>query len=170
MPCDIWFLGVGIYFGCTIWLRRWDFSLPSHSLRTVRVSSAVASGTRLGILALCGVSRRKNDTQSFLLARRLFARPRSARGRITSKVVCALVTSEAKRKADAMHLLFFLVAEAGFEPHDLRVMSTLTVSVLLTKTLTGQGFDAQNRRVSRRDYEKTVKLKSLSRFLEDDVV
>jgi len=107
MPCDIWFLGVGIYFGCTIWLRRWDFSLPSHSLRTVRVSSAVASGTRLGILALCGVSRRKNDTQSFLLARRLFARPRSARGRITSKVVCAHVTSEAKRKADAMHLLFF---------------------------------------------------------------
>jgi hypothetical protein len=27
------------------------------------------------------------------------------------------------KKADAMRLLFVLVAEMGFEPHDLRVMS-----------------------------------------------
>ena len=87
------------------------------------MSSAVASGTRLGILALCGVSRRKNDTQPFFLARRLFARPRFARGRITSKVVCAHVTSEAKKESNPIGLLLFLVAEAGFEPHDLRVMS-----------------------------------------------
>ena len=63
-----------------------------------------------------------------------------------------------------------MVAEAGFEPHDLRVMSTLTVSVLSTKALTGQGLEAANRRASRRDYGKTDKLKSLSRFLKDDVI
>ena len=64
----------------------------------------------------------------------------------------------------------YLVAEAGFEPHDLRVMSRLIVSILSTKALTGQGFEAVNRRVSRRGYGKTVKLKSLSRLLEDDVI
>ena len=64
----------------------------------------------------------------------------------------------------------YLVAEAGFEPHDLRVMSRLIVSILLTKALTGQGFEATNRRVSRRGYGKAVKLKSLSRLLEDDVI
>ena len=63
-----------------------------------------------------------------------------------------------------------MVAEAGFEPHDLRVMSRLIVSILSTKALTGQGFEAPNRRASRRGYGKTGKLKLLSRLLEDDVV
>ena len=92
------------------------------------------------------------------------------RGRITSEVMCAHVTSEAKKESTPIGLLLFLVAEAGFEPHDLRVMSRLIVSILLTKALTGQGFEATNRRVSRRGYGKAVKLKSLSRLLEDDVI
>ena len=84
-----------------------------HFLRTVRVSSAVASGTRLGILALCGVSRRKKDTQSFLLARRLFARPRFARRLITSKVVGAHVTFGSKKEQQSVRLLFFFGCGGG---------------------------------------------------------
>ena len=48
---------------------------------------------------LCGVSRRKNDTQSFLLARRLFAlRSLCDLGLITSKVMKHRATTATKKK------------------------------------------------------------------------
>ena len=41
----------------------------------------------------------------------------------------------AKEKADAMHLLFLLVAEVGFEPHDLRVMSPTSYQAALLRDI-----------------------------------
>ena len=40
-----------------------------------------------------------------------------------------------KRKALAMHLLFFLVAETGFEPRDLRVMSPTSYQAALLRDM-----------------------------------
>ena len=39
------------------------------------------------------------------------------------------------KKADAMHLLFFLVAEVGFEPHGLRVMSPTSYQAALLRDI-----------------------------------
>ena len=41
----------------------------------------------------------------------------------------------AKEKADALHLLFLLVAEVGFEPHDLRVMSPTSYQAALLRDI-----------------------------------
>ena len=52
----------------------------------------------------------KNDTQSFLLARRLFARPHYARRLITTKVVGAQVTFGSKKEQQSRRRLFpFLI-------------------------------------------------------------
>ena len=40
-----------------------------------------------------------------------------------------------KEKADALHLLFLLVAEVGFEPHDLRVMSPTSYQAALLRDI-----------------------------------
>ena len=77
---------------------------------------------------LGGVSRRENDTQSFSLARRLFAlRSLCDLGLITSKVIEPRATPATQKERNPHRTLvrfgFLLVAEMGFEPHDLRVMS-----------------------------------------------
>ena len=49
--------------------------------------------------------------------------------------------TEAKRKTNPIGLVFFLVAEVGFEPHDLRVMSpTSYQAALLRDILNNRGF------------------------------
>ena len=66
----------------------------SHS-RRLSLSQDYSSADSL----LCGVSRRKNDNQSFLLVRRLFAlRSQSDLGLITSKLVEYRLTTAAKKK------------------------------------------------------------------------
>jgi len=56
-------------------------------------------------------------------SQRAVCRRQTARRAITRRSRSTYSVSVSKKKADAMHLLFFLVAEMGFEPHDLRVMS-----------------------------------------------
>ena len=79
---------------CYFFEHGHDLPHRSHS-RRLSLSQDYSSADSL----LCGVSRRKNDTQSFLLARRLFAlRSQSDLGLITSKLVEYRLTTAAKKK------------------------------------------------------------------------
>ena len=80
--------------------RRSRLSISLMTYRTSRIVVAYRLGT-LGSTdsLLCGVSRRKNDNQSFLLVRRLFAlRSQSDLGLTTSKLVEYRLTTAAKKK------------------------------------------------------------------------
>ena len=71
-----------------------DLPHQSHS-RRLSLSQDYSSADSL----LCGVSRRKNDNQSFLLVRRLFAlRSQSDLELITSKVMEYIATTVSKKK------------------------------------------------------------------------
>ena len=76
---------------------------------------------------LCGVSLRKKDTQSFLLAH-----PRPP-----PSVVEQFKIRSTDQKDKAVHLdcFIFLVAGVGFEPHGLRVMSPTSYQAALPRDI-----------------------------------
>ena len=94
--------------------RTWNTSLRTDFIVVCRRLDALLTLGSAYSLKF-GVSRRKNDTQSFLLVRRLFARALCA-VRITSEVGSTELCFASKKETNPIGLVSFLVAEGGFEP------------------------------------------------------
>ncbi len=128
------------YFRYT--LRKNDTQSFLQSLPMTYRTSRIVVAYRLNTLGfadflLCGVSRCKNDNQSFLLVRRLFAlRSQSDLGLITSKVMEYRVTTASQKRRNSVHQTvsrvslckgykkdIFAVLLTGFEPHDFGILT-----------------------------------------------
>ena len=111
---DGWFL---------FWLRRWDLKGPlaSHS-RRVSLGTLAPSAPCFGSFA-----SEKHHTVMFFLAHPLPPPPRAGEG----------FKSPPKRKKQRTPnwCPCFLVAEVGFEPHDLRVMSPTSYQAALLRDM-----------------------------------
>ena len=127
MPYDIWFFEVGIYFGCTIWLRRWDLKGPLENI--------VASGVYA--VALARFSLFSPLSHSLDLALRALALQALSLPRLRRAEVVMVQIPEPKRKKEQTPdgVCSFLVAEVGFEPHDLRVMSPTSYQAALLRDI-----------------------------------
>ena len=104
-----------------LWSKRWDLKVPLEN-----------------IVASVAYAWRASDAPYFLPCRARFTshRERSRSKPTTSSVGRGRAKhTVAKEKADASHLLFLLVAEVGFEPHDLRVMSPTSYQAALLRDM-----------------------------------
>ena len=118
---------VGIYFGCTIWLRGWDFSWPdaanSRILAVISAQCSFCSSFSSTSLSATGGEAEENP---------LPPPPQAAR---EGHSAIQNPLSKAKRKGSTSCYLFFLVAGMGFEPHDLRVMSPTSYQAALPRDI-----------------------------------
>ena len=97
------------FFIALTWLRRWDLFAPSAF-----VSSPIACGTRLCRLATRDIASAKTIINRFMPCSPIPFSEGHGRDKPASR---------AKNKTNHKGWFCFLVAEMGFEPHDLRVMS-----------------------------------------------
>ena len=105
--------------------RRWDLFAPSAF-----VSSPFACDTRLVRLATRDIASVKTTLSCFHLALP-FPSPKVMEG--------ANPLREQKKKTHHEGVFSFLVAEMGFEPHDLRVMSPTSCQTAPLRDIIGAG-------------------------------
>ena len=120
---------------------RWDLKGPLENvlnLTTFRGSRIVVCRRLDALLTLgsaysllCAVNRCEKDTQSFSLRLQVI-RPifRQGGGRALTEVVKHRTRFRSKKQRTPNWCPCFLVAEVGFEPHDLRVMSPTSYQLL----------------------------------------